>query len=216
MKETSLRIPKDNTRTEILELLLTDEMNAIKLARELGINQSAVRKHLDILERSKLVDHYFQHSSLGRPKKIFFLTDKGKKLFPRKSDLLLKLLSKELLKNLDEKELDLIADSVADNLREMISKEISVKEDGTSVEDVVSAFNSFGFYCTVEKEEDIYNITYNNCVFRDVSLEFAKWMCRIHRKVLTDILGAIKIEQCSSILEGDRYCSQKITFRKGE
>ncbi len=216
MNDISLRLPKNNTRTDILELLLGNDMNAIGISNELGINESAIRKHLDILERNKLVKHYFQRSELGRPKKMFCLSDKGKKLFPKKNDLLLTLLCKELLKNLDQEELENIADSLAYNLQEMILEKITVDEGEELFKQVISAFNSFGFYCKVKKETEFYSVIYNNCVFRDVSPEFAKWMCRIHRKVLADILGDIKIEQCSSILEGDRYCSQKITFRKGE
>lgn len=204
---TGLRLSTENTRTKILRLLLLSEHSAIDLAGELNINESAVRKHLDLLEKRGLVAFEFKKIGMGRPKKLYRMTAKGHKTFPNMSDLLLRFLTEEIHDKFDTEELKKLSDSLA--------QEITEEVIGDDIDDIVKRFNDLGLYCSLEKKNEEHIITYRNCVFRDVSPDFAAWMCRVHRKVLKNILGDIVVKQEKSILAGDPYCKQTITIHRG-
>src|SRR6267378_1747409 len=94
VSKLSMRIMGDPTllgpkRARILGLLLAQTRTAKETAESLKIQVSAARKHLERLRELGLVDEQFQKAEMGRPKKLYALTEKGKELFPRQYDLLL-------------------------------------------------------------------------------------------------------------------------------
>ncbi len=181
------------------------------MAGELNINESAVRKHLDLLEKRGLVKFEFKKADVGRPKKLYRLTTKGRESFPHMSDLLLRLLSEEIHKKFDTEEMKELSDFLAQEITEEIAGDGIADDIDKTLDNVVKRFNLMGLYCTLETMDDEYIITYRNCVFREVSSEFSAWMCRVHRKVLKNVLGDIVVKQEHSILAGDPYCQQIIT-----
>lgn len=205
-----LKLPVDNTRTQIMEYLLNTESTAIDMARYFGMNESAVRRHLDVLENMGLVEHQFKKASMGRPKKIYQLTSRGSDVFPNKSGFMVSFLSRELNKRLGPEEMEEVVESLAQAIKERIL-DVPVKDDiDDLLKNMVDVFNDLGLYCSLEKADGSYYITYRNCAFREVSPEFSVWMCNAHRKVFRDVLGDISVEQVRSILNGDTYCKQRI------
>ncbi|MEF8873386.1 MAG: ArsR family transcriptional regulator [Candidatus Thermoplasmatota archaeon] len=210
MTENPLKYPSENTRTEILDELLGRDLTALDIADILDINESAVRRHLNRLEKNGLIESYFEKASKGRPKKYFSITEEGEKLFPKESDLILNILIKALKERMDEKELDEISDLVAEELKEYFP-EVGEEEDiEKRVEKFVEGSKELGFYSSYGKEEDHYTMKHKNCVFGDLPAEQASWICRIHRKAVSDILGSVDIEQEKSMHEGDKICLQKV------
>lgn len=62
-KVKKLKIPTENTRTTILKHLLDKDLSAIDLSGKLGINESGIRRHLNILEERGYIRHYFKKSN---------------------------------------------------------------------------------------------------------------------------------------------------------
>ncbi|MBS3816163.1 MAG: ArsR family transcriptional regulator [Candidatus Thermoplasmatota archaeon] len=210
MTEKTLKYPSENTRTEILDELLGQDLTAIDIADILSINESAVRRHLNRLEKNGLIDSYFEKASKGRPKKYFEITEEGEKLFPKETELILNILIKSIKDRMDEEELKEIADLVAEELKEYFP-EVEEKEDiEKRIEKFVKSSKELGFYSSYSKEEDHYTMKHKNCVFGDLPAEQASWICSIHRKVVSDILGPVDIEQEKSMVEGDKICLQKV------
>ncbi len=210
MTEKTLKYPSENTRTEILDELLDRDLTALDIADILGINESAVRRHLNRLEKNGLIDSYFEKASKGRPKKYFEITEEGEKLFPKETELLLNILIKSLRDRMDEKGLKELSDVVAEELKKYFP-EVD-EEDGLEkrIEKIVKGSDELGFYSSYGKEGDHYTIKHKNCVFGDLPAEQASWICSIHRKVVSDILGSVDIEQEKSMQEGDKICVQKV------
>lgn len=98
MSENKLILQSGTTRSKILNLLLSQDLTALDISDRLGINESAIRRHLKNLENQELVDPYFKKVKKGRPKKYFSLTDSGEDLFPRETELLLTILIKHIQK----------------------------------------------------------------------------------------------------------------------
>ena len=73
-----------DTKETILELLLGGSKSAGEVAETLQIQKSAVRVHLESLQSSGVVRSKFKIEKMGRPKKVYELTEKGREFFPRK------------------------------------------------------------------------------------------------------------------------------------
>lgn len=206
-----IKMPSNNTRTEILNHLLGNQMTALQLKDILGINESAVRRHLQKLENKELIQHHFEKVSKGRPKKYYKLTEKGMELFPRETDLLLNILINRLEEQLTESEMEELMEKVGEDIRDFLEPKSENDEIEARLEKLIDNFNRLGFFCSYRKEDDQYRIEYRNCIFSDVSQKFAKWICGIHKETMKEILGEeIDFEQTSSILGGDEVCHQVI------
>ncbi len=79
------------TKEKILELLLDGSKSASEVAERLQIQKSAARVHLESLQSLGAVRSKFNIGKMGRPKKVYELTEKGREFFPRKYDLFLNL-----------------------------------------------------------------------------------------------------------------------------
>ncbi len=204
------RIGSKDTKDKILENLLSDDLSALELAEILEINESAVRRHLKTLESKNLVDSYFEKASKGRPKKYFTLTVEGKKLFPDQFELLLKLMIKNVNEGFDRKISSELADRMVKDLVGLfpeMDEEVSLDN---KVEKVIEGSDELGFYCDYEFTEDLYRLRFRNCAFGNLPEEEARWLCRIHKRVLKELLGEENIQQEKSMHDGDNICIQKI------
>ncbi len=77
--------PDGSTRQAVLLLLKTKGPSSVgDLARELGITEMAVRRHLTSLERDDSIRSNIVRQPMGRPAHIFSLTEVGENLFPKK------------------------------------------------------------------------------------------------------------------------------------
>ncbi len=210
MKRNMIKYPLENTRTKILNEMLSRDLTAINLVDILEINESAVRRHLNKLENEGFVESYFEKADKGRPKKFFTITDEGEELFPKETELILNTLIKNMKDQLGKETLEEFSDLVVEDLKEYFP-EIEEEEDlENKIAKVVNASDELGFYSSYDRENDHYSIVYENCVFGDLPQEQAAWLCKIHVKIIDDLLGEVDIEQKKSMLEGDKVCLQKI------
>ena len=191
--------------------LLGKDANAIELARKLGINESAVRRHLDALEREGLVSSRFERRERGRPKKMFSLTADGRGMFPRKSGALLSLLIQAITRRYGEEELSSLMSVVAKDFAEkLITKEIRGDLENR-LKQLVQLLDDYGFFTSLSKRGDKYVIEYRNCVFEDVIPQFGKYVCNIDEEVTRKVAGEVSIEWKERIAEGDKRCLQIIS-----
>ncbi len=205
-----IEIPQKNTRTEILTHLLEEDQTALDLKEKVGINENAVRKHLQRLENSELVQHYFEKASRGRPKKYFTLAERGEELFPRHHLLLLN----ELLEQIDEEhgkeELEHLFERVSEELKENFTfTENSSFEK--RIEELTHQFDELDFFCQHSKKNDHHELEYQNCIFSGVSEKYIDLVCGIHEDMITSSFEEdIDFERDGSILRGDSTCRHVI------
>ena len=70
--------PTGGTRLKILGILQREgSMTVDKLAREVGLSSTTIRRHLDILQRDLLVSFDQIRQGSGRPEYLYFLTEYG-------------------------------------------------------------------------------------------------------------------------------------------
>jgi DeoR family transcriptional regulator, suf operon transcriptional repressor len=93
-KKDERRRLSGNTKERILEILLEGPRSLGEITDLLQIQKSTVRVHWDKLQSEKDEESTFQIERLGRPRKIYTLTQNGQELFPRKYYLILSLILK--------------------------------------------------------------------------------------------------------------------------
>ena len=206
----------EGTRGRILEELATAPRTARDLAKKLGIQESAARGHLDRMEERGLVTPSFRREGVGRPRKRYVLTAQGQDLFPKKYDLILDAVVDELLAREGEGFVSALFAESARRMAGAIAKEIP--KGGTADDKarrLVTALNSIGFRCTVEKTPDGHlRVVRTNCIFRHSALAHPYLLCDVFDKNLTEaLLGEVGVDLEDSIGRGGMRCTHLIQLR---
>ena len=205
-----------DTKELILNLLLGGSKTAGEIADQLKIQKSAIRTHLESLQTEQSVISYFKIERLGRPRKVYELTENGRELFPRKYDQLLSL----ILQMIESKEgheymkkmIESIADSMAQDIHDKIKKSSSSLEESLRILNSVS--NEMGFMSSFYIEDDnnsssTYSIVSRNCIVHKTAIKHQDAICRgFHNRIIQKSLdGKIKakVELKECIALGDQY-----------
>lgn len=205
-----------DTKELILNLLLGGSKTAGEIADQLKIQKSAIRTHLESLQTEQSVISYFKIERIGRPRKVYELTENGRELFPRKYDQLLSL----ILQMIESKEgheymkkmIESIADSMAQDIHDKIKKNSSSLEESLRILNSVS--NEMGFMSSFYKEDDnnsssTYSIVSRNCIVHKTAIKHQDAICHgFHNRIIQKSLdGKIKakVELKECIALGDQY-----------
>jgi predicted ArsR family transcriptional regulator len=214
-----------DTKELILNLLLGGSKTAGEIADKLKIQKSAIRTHLESLQTEQSVRSYFKIERLGRPRKVYELTESGRELFPRKYDLILSLILKEIELTEGHEYMKKIIESIADNIAHDIHEKI--KKSSSSLEESVRILNSvsneMGFMSSFYKEDEDVNSTYSivssNCIVHKIAIRHQDAIChgfhdRIIQKSLDGKINAkVQLKECIAL--GDKYSRHVITANKG-
>jgi DeoR family transcriptional regulator, suf operon transcriptional repressor len=187
-----------------MEILLEGPRSLGEITDKLQIQKSAVRIHLESLQSEKAVESHFKIERLGRPRKIYSLTENGRELFPRKYDLMLSLILKKITeangKEQTRKIIESIADDIATNIRYEIKKNGNSSLDSfeESLKIFNSASNEMGFVSSITKERDgKYSVLSKNCILHKVALKHQDIICHgLHdRMIMRSLSGDDKKQQ---------------------
>ena len=216
----------NTTKELILNLLLEGSKTAGEIADKLKIQKSAIRTHLESLQTEQSVKSYFKIERLGRPRKVYELTESGRELFfPRRYDLVLSLVLQEIESTKGHEYMKKIVESIADNMSQDIREKI--KKSSSSLEESIrilnSASNELGFMSSLYKEEDdddnnTYSIVSNNCIVHKAAIRHQDAIChgfhdRLIQKSLDGKMGAkVQLKECIAL--GDKHSRHIITANK--
>jgi DeoR family transcriptional regulator, suf operon transcriptional repressor len=215
-----------DTKELILNLLLEGSTTAGEIADKLKIQKSAIRTHLASLQAEQSVRSYFRIEGLGRPRKVYELTESGRELFPRKYDLFLLRILQEIESTQGyeymKKIIESITDNMAHDIHDRIEKSSSSLEDSVRILNSVS--NEMGFMSSFYKEEEdddnssIYSIVSRNCIVHKIAIRHQDAIChgfhdRIIQKSLDGKINAkVQLKECIAL--GDKYSRHIITVNK--
>lgn len=216
------------TKQKIMEILLEGPRSLGEITDKLQIQKSAVRVHLQSLQSEKAVESHFKIERLGRPRKIYSLTENGRELFPRKYDLILSLILKKITETNGEEQarkiIESVADDMATNIRYEIEKNCSSSLD--SFEESLKIFNSvsneMGFASSITKEHDgNFSVLSKNCILHKVALNHQDVICHgLHdRMIMRSLSGGkkkqqqrnmnVELKECIAL--GDNFSRHAIT-----
>jgi DeoR family transcriptional regulator, suf operon transcriptional repressor len=205
------------TKERILELLLGGSKSAGEVAECLRIQKSAARVHLETLQSLRAVRSKFKIEKMGRPKKVYELTEKGREFFPRKYDLFLNLVLDKIAVKKGEAEareiIESIAEDIASGIRAKIDKNNHHPHDlEQSLKIINDATNQMGFASSLEREEkdSSFYIQSKNCILHKIASNNQDMICHgLHDKIISKSLEGnsdvrIELKECMAL--GNEYC----------
>jgi DeoR family transcriptional regulator, suf operon transcriptional repressor len=198
-----------NTRERILQVLLTRERCTINdLAEAVDINPISVRHHIARLEAEGLVASAEERHGVGRPRRDYFLTERGREQFPTRYIRLTLRLLEQLKENVPQPMIDRLFTEIA---RDMAS-ETRAEAVGLTVEQrlqlVRQLLNREGFNVEVERLGENYLIRESNCPYYHVGQTHPE-VCSVDQTLISTILD-VPAQKIQCLLQGDAHCTYVI------
>lgn len=206
------------TKQQLLVLLKrTGSVTVEEAAGALSIASMTARQHLINLERDGLVVTQRVRRANGRPHYLYVLTAKGEEMFPRRYDLLARILLDEVgiltpdqIEGLtaDEKRSLLIQRS-ADTLAERFRFNVDGRSLESRVAEVTNVLHLIGGFAEWIHTEDGFEIRDYNCVFATL-VDESDGCCDGHERLITQLLKWPARHE--SILEGNVRCCRYVVL----
>lgn len=178
-----------STKDRIVEHLLKFPRSSINnLADAIGINAISVRHHLTNLQSEGIIEAEEERHGVGRPRLVYFLTEKGMETFPTCYLRLTNLLIDELKHILTDKQMKDLFSKIAIKL----SQEHVVRATGLPLIErmpiMMELLVEQGFLVDWEKKGDHIFIREMTCPFQQIS-QFHPEICKIDTILISSVLG---------------------------
>lgn len=195
------------TKRRILEELQHQPGTAQVLAEKFGFQTSAVRGHLDALEAQGLVHAHFQRAGVGRPRKVYELTDGGREIFPRRYHLLLS----RLVERIAEKEGRAYAARLLAEVAHDVAADLKMPAQGGTVEQrafaLAQALNTLGFDAAIEQSAQGLVLVRRNCIFMESAKEHHDLVCgRFDQELVKAAFGNTEAPLACCMATGGDSC----------
>jgi predicted ArsR family transcriptional regulator len=182
-----------------------------ELAESVGINQISVRHHISRLEADGLVASDEELHGVGRPRRVYFLTEEGLERFPtRYMRLTLRLLEK-LKASLPE---PMVKSLFAQMAQEMVEDYTSeAHTDGLSMEERLDLMSAMlakeGFNVEWERQGEQYHIRETNCPYLHVTQNHPE-VCSVDQTLISAVLD-VPAHKIKCVLNGDAHCTYVVS-----
>ena len=196
------------TRENVLRTLLTRQRCTINdLADAVGINPISVRHHVTKLEAEGFVTSEEERHGVGRPRRVYFLTEEGMEKFPTRYLRLTVRLLQQLKETLPEPMVDKLFTQVANDLVKDYTSDLQL--DGVSMEErlniVKDLLGGEGFTMEWDLQDDGYHIREVNCPYYHVGQNHPE-VCAVDQTLISSMLS-VPVEKVKCILDGDTFCT---------
>lgn len=201
-----------STREHILQTLLNHPRSTInEMAAAVGINAISVRHHLTSLQAEGLITAEEERHGVGRPRLVYFLTEKGLERFPtnylRLTTLLLDQLKESLPPQVVSGLFAKMASDMADHF-DIPIEHLSMEERLDLVKHLLA---QEGFTVTWEKMGDQYHINEVTCPYYHVGQNHPE-VCTVDQTLISKVMS-IPVEKINCVLRGDRMCTYVIPIQ---
>ncbi len=198
--------PTKTTRERVLHTLLRQQRCTInELATAVDINPISVRHHISKLEAEGLVTSEEERHGVGRPRRVYYLTEKGLELFPSRY----LQLTIRLIEQLKETMPEAMVDRLFAQMAEDVASEYVTQVNGLSMEDrldlVTTLLGSEGFTVEWEQQGDEYHIREISCPYYHIGQSHPE-ICSVDQTLISTMLS-VPAEKVKCVLNGDSYCT---------
>lgn len=203
-----------STRKLILNMLKTrSSLSVSEMAKDLGITEMAVRRHLNTLERDGYVTSALVRQSVGRPAHLYSLTEQADECFPKNYDSL-------TLDLLAELESDAFGDEAVGKLftgrEEKLVLQYQSRMDAKTLEERVKELaeiqNQGGYMAEWERDvKGDYFIHEYNCPITQVAKRYNQ-ACECELSLFERLLHA-HVERTECLAQGGGKCTYRIRQR---
>ena len=201
-----------STRDRVLQTLLNKQRCTInELADSVGINQISVRHHISRLEAEGLVTSEEELHGVGRPRRIYFLTEQGLERFPTRYMRLTLRLLEQLKESLPETMVKGLFAQMAQEMVEDYTAEAHT--DGLSMEERLGRMSEMlakeGFNVEWERQGEEYHIRETNCPYLHVTQNHPE-VCSVDQTLISAVLD-VPAHKIKCVLDGDAHCTYVVS-----
>lgn len=204
---------QSSSKDNILQYLLKQNQASVpEIAKAMNISPQAARRHIKELEEQKLIEHNIIQPKIGRPQYQYYLTKKGRDLFPQSYgefavsflDTLAETIgetqvTKVLEKQWQRKAKNYLQDLQGKNLEARVVKLAEMrKKEGYMAE---------LYYLDLDKEQ--FFLTEHNCAISDVAESYPQ-VCGHELEMFAFLFPDCKVERTSWINDGEHRCGYLI------
>ena len=182
---------------------------ADELAAALGVSKQCVRKHLDVLERVGYVEHAAERGDRGRPAHVFRLTEKASELFPRRYDLFVRSVLRQVGEVWGERGLDTVFCGCAGEMVASLAPRLEGLGFDARVRRLVELLVELGYEAEAERLPDgSYVLTELNCPQAELARDYRQ-LCDQELTVYRELLRT-EVFRESRIAGGAASCSYRV------
>lgn len=195
-----------STRDRILSLLLQKpKLSTSEIAAEIGINPISARHHLTNLQMKRIVDTTIEMHGVGRPRMLYYLTDKGLELFPSRY---VKLTSRILSRMKDKLSSEMVVElfsEVAKGIADEHAHAIEGMNIETRLRYIKDLLREEGFNIEWEKIGDEYHIHEVTCPYLYISQSHPE-VCALDEGIISSMLN-LPTHKIECKLSGAENCT---------
>lgn len=207
----------EGTRLRILQLLQNNGNATVEgLATGIGLAPATIRRHLDILQRDRLVGFNEVRKKTGRPEYSFYLTEDGQESLPKDYDRLLTMVVDEIgtLTAEDTKGNDgsQILHKVFKGLSKKTANENLAPTEQTfenRMTSLVNLMDSQDFSPVLKVDGEAVELSLMNCPFRSVAMKNPS-ICSYDFHLIATMLD-VDVSRIESIRDGSGGCKYRIS-----
>lgn len=206
-----------STRKLILNMLKTRSGRSVsEMAKDLGITEMAVRRHLNTLERDGYVSASLVRQSVGRPAYLYSLTELADECFPKNYDSLTLDLLAELESNaFGDEAVEKLFVGREEKLVFQYWPRMQAKPLGERVQELTHIQNQGGYMAEWEQDvQGTYYIHEYNCPITQVAKRYNQ-ACECELSLFQRLLHA-DVERTECISQGGDKCTYRIRQREDE
>lgn len=186
------------------------------LAEKIGITEMAIRRHIATLERDNLIYPNTIRQPMGRPAKVYQLTEEADELFPKNYHALTLGILEDIL-SLDGQ--DKLQELFSHREERLVKQYMDIVGSADTFEQKVAKLadlqNEKGYLTKLEAKEDgTFELFEYNCPIAQVSRLFPQ-TCSCETNVFRRVLGA-EVERNECLAEGGSCCVFKIQQKEGK
>ncbi|MCB9136311.1 MAG: winged helix-turn-helix transcriptional regulator [Anaerolineales bacterium] len=202
-----------STKDKIIQVILKHQKVTInELADIVGINPISVRHHILKLEGEGVVDSAEERHGVGRPRRVYFLTESGQEQFPTRY----LRLTNRLLERVKESFPSEVVGNLFTQMGEEMAEDIVSGQnmENLPIEDRLELLKDVlkdeGFQVEWEKTQEAYQIRELNCPYYHIGQNHPE-ICEVDQKLISKML-AVPATKIQCLLDGDSYCTYVVPF----
>jgi len=195
-----------STRERILHTLASSPRSTINdLAEAVDINAISVRHHLTSLQAEGLVTAEEERHGVGRPRLVYFLTEKGRERFPTRYLRLTNRLLDQLKESLPATVVSKLFAEMAAEMAADYSEQVKGMDVEERLDLVKRMLGEEGFSVEWEKRGAQYHIREITCPYYHVGQSHPE-VCTLDQTLISSVLS-IPAEKVQCVLHGDAHCT---------
>lgn len=198
------------TKKRLLRALLDGPATAAELGEALGVSTTAARRHAEDLHGEGVVEAESEQRGLGRPNKVYRITDEGRERFPRRYDLLAERMVEAAGEDGVEDREELmrrVAGSLVEEHGHRVPSEAPLEEQ---VEAVAALLEALGFPTELEEAGDRYVLVRRDCIFLRAAEAHRDAVCGHLDTVLLEKLLDRPVELEACLPDGAPACRHEV------